>query len=339
MSKTAVVILNYNGKNWLQKFIPNVLENSKEDADVVIIDNYSEDGSVEFIETKFGNQLQLIQLKQNFGFAGGYNKGLQHLAYDFYILLNSDVEVTPNWIKPIISQLEADTSIVAVQPKILSYKDKAFFEYAGAAGGFIDKYGYPFCRGRIFTTIEKDCNQYDDIKEVFWASGACFFVRASSFIQEGGFDESFFAHMEEIDLCWRLKNKGGKIFFNPNSTVFHVGGGTIEYESPRKIFLNFRNSLFMIHKNDNRNIFLLLFVKLVLDGAAGIRFLLLGKPILTLNILKAHLHYYKSISRLNKIREKQQNKDVKKLLGFYNKSILRSYFFKNKKTFKEIILN
>ena len=172
MSKTAVVILNYNGKNWLQKFIPNVLENSKEDADVVIIDNYSTDGSVEIIETKFGNQLQLIQLKQNFGFAGGYNKGLQDLAYDFYILLNSDVEVTPNWIKPIISQLEADTSIVAVQPKILSYKDKAFFEYAGAAGGFIDKYGYPFCRGRMFYNVEKDFGQYDSNLEIFWSSGA-----------------------------------------------------------------------------------------------------------------------------------------------------------------------
>ena len=222
----------------------------------------------------FGNQLQLIQLNQNFGFAGGYNKGLQDLAYDFYILLNSDVEVTPNWIKQIISQLEADTSIVAVQPKILSYKDKAFFEYAGAAGGFIDKYGYPFCRGRIFDNLEQDSGQYNNNIEIFWATGACLFIRSSSFWQVNGFDKDFFAHMEEIDLCWRLKNINQRIFCIPESYIFHVGGGTLQSSNPKKTMLNFRNNYFMLFKNLTIFEILAIFpLRIILDVIASVQFL------------------------------------------------------------------
>ena len=337
MHRTAVVILSFNGKKWLDKFLPNVLSNSKDDADIIVIDNGSSDDSVNFIHTTYKEDIKVIQLKKNWGFTGGYNKGLKDLNYDYFILLNSDVEVTPNWIKPIINQFEKDSSIAAVQPKIMSHSQKTTFEYAGACGGFIDKFGYPFCRGRVFDTVEQDINQYNKNTEIFWASGACLFIRSKDFIDEGGFDQNFFAHMEEVDLCWRLKNKGKKIYFNSASVVYHVGGGTLNYNSAKKTFLNFRNSLFTIHKNDSRNVFLIIIIKLILDGIAGFRFILLGKPILCLSILKAHFHYYKAIPRLHKFRKKQSKHDIKTLIGFHNKAIVLSYFLLNKKTFTKII--
>lgn len=335
MQSTAVVILNFNGLKWLTEFLPSVFVHSKNDADVFVIDNGSTDNSTDYIESNF-KEISIIKLANNLGFAGGYNKGLESLKHEFFILLNSDVEVTQNWISPMIQLFKSDSSISAMQPKILSQIEKEKFEHAGAAGGYIDKFGFPFCRGRVFNSVENDNDQYNNIEEVFWASGACLFIRASDFFQNIGFDNSFFAHMEEIDLCWRLKNKGKKIVFNPASTVYHVGGGTLTYNSPKKTYLNFRNSLFMIHKNDSRNIFTIILCKLLIDGIAGIRFLLMGQFTHFFSILKAHFHYYSSISKLNQFRKNNKRKETKALKGVVNKLIIWSYFIQRKKNFKEI---
>jgi GT2 family glycosyltransferase len=338
MQNTAVVILNYNGLNWLSKFLPNVYLHSKSDANIVVIDNGSTDKSIAFIESKF-KEIQLIKLPKNLGFAEGYNKGVENLKHDFFILLNSDVEVTPNWIAPIIQFFETDSNIAAIQPKILSQFDKEKFEYAGAAGGYIDKFGFPFCRGRVFDSIEKDNQQYNNIEEVFWASGACLFVRAVDFFENNGFDSSFFAHMEEIDLCWRLQNKGKKIIFNPSSTVYHVGGGTLTYDNPKKTYLNFRNSLFMLHKNDSRNLFFIISCRLLIDGIAGIRFLLKGQIKHFASVVKAHLHYYLHLKNVNDFRRTSTRIQIRSLNGFVNKLIFWKYFIQQKKTFTEIIID
>jgi hypothetical protein len=338
MKNTAVVILNYNGLNWLSDFLPSVYLHSKNVADIIVIDNGSTDESNAFIEHEY-KEIQLIKLPKNLGFAEGYNKGLENLKHEFFILLNSDVEVTPNWIEPIIEFFETDITIAAIQPKILSQLDKEKFEYAGAAGGYIDKFGFPFCRGRVFDSIEKDLQQYNNIKEVFWASGACLFVRAVDFFDNNGFDSSFFAHMEEIDLCWRLKNKGKKIIFNPNSTVYHVGGGTLTYDNPKKTYLNFRNSLFMIHKNDSRNIFFIISCRLLIDGIAGIRFLLKGQIKHFASVLKAHLHYYLHLKNVSKFRRTSKRIQIRSLKGYVNKLIFWKYFIQQKKTFPEITLD
>ena len=233
---TAVVVLNWNGINWLKKFLPILIEKSK-DVNVYIADNASTDNSVEYVNDNFPN-VKVLKNFSNEGYAKGYNDALETLKEEFFVLINSDIEVTDNWIKPIINLMEANSDIAACQPKILSFHDRNKFEYAGACGGFIDTLGYPFCRGRIFSDLEDDNNQYNDITEVFWASGACLFVRAKYFKEVNGFDNDFFAHQEEIDLCWRLKNKGYKIMVNPNSAVFHVGAGTLNTNSPFKTYLN-----------------------------------------------------------------------------------------------------
>ncbi|MEO8759865.1 MAG: glycosyltransferase family 2 protein, partial [Bacteroidia bacterium] len=263
--KIAVVILNFNGKKLLQKFLPSVIDNSKL-ATIYVADNASTDDSISFLKTDFP-QVKIIELIQNYGFAKGYNEALKRVDADYFILVNSDVEVTPNWIEPIINLMETDKAIAAAQPKIVSYNTKDEFEYAGACGGFIDKYGYPFCRGRIFDTIEKDTNQYNNPIEIFWATGACMFVRAQVFNELKGFDGFYFAHMEEIDLCWRIKNTGHKIMVVPGSVVYHVGGGTLNKLSPQKTFLNFRNSLLSLTKNNTSgNLFFKILVRLNLDG-------------------------------------------------------------------------
>lgn len=247
--KVSVVILNYNGKSWLEQFLPNVIEHtSYPNAEVVVADNASTDNSVDFLRNEFP-QIRLVINDTNTGYAGGYNEALKKIDSDYYVLLNSDVEVTPQWIEHVIAYMGQDELLAACQPKILSYYEKNKFEYAGAAGGFIDKYGYPFCRGRIFDTCEKDTGQYNQSSEVFWASGACLFIKANIFHQSGGFDADFFAHMEEIDLCWRLKNLGYKIGYCADSTVYHVGGGTLNKSNPRKTFLNFRNNRKLLRKN------------------------------------------------------------------------------------------
>jgi len=269
--KTAVVVLNWNGKAWLEKFLPNLVKHSQE-ATVFVADNASTDDSVDFVKNNFPT-VKIIINASNGGYAKGYNYALKKIDAQYFVLINSDIEVTEGWLSPIIYLMDSDKNIAACQPKLLDYKERNSFEYAGASGGFIDNLGYPFCRGRIFDNLEQDKGQYNDAIEVFWATGACLFVRASHFIDIGGLDEDFFAHQEEIDLCWRLKNKGYKIMVQPKSIVFHVGGGTLNSGSPFKTHLNFRNNLFMLFKNlPASSLFTTIPIRLVLDGVAALTF-------------------------------------------------------------------
>jgi len=274
--KVAVVILNWNGRKFLEKFLPSVTKNSI-GAEVIIADNASTDDSVDFMKENYP-ELRLIINSSNSGYAGGYNEALAQINAEYYVLLNSDIEVGENWVMPIIEEMDKNPEIGAAQPKLIAYYQKDEFEYAGAAGGFIDKYGYPFCRGRLFNSLEKDTEQYNDNTEIFWASGAAMFVRANAFHKVGGLDNDFFAHMEEIDLCWRLKLSGYKIMAIPKSIVYHVGGGTLPKNSSRKTYLNFRNNFALLFKNLPKNRLWKVFIaRLVLDGVAAIRFLTEGK--------------------------------------------------------------
>lgn len=332
--KTAVVVLNWNGINWLKKFLPILIEKSK-DVNVYIADNASTDNSVEYVNNNFPN-VKVLKNFSNEGYAKGYNDALETLKEEFFVLINSDIEVTDNWIKPIINLMEANSDIAACQPKILSFDDRNKFEYAGACGGFIDTLGYPFCRGRIFSDLEDDNNQYNDITEVFWASGACLFVRAKYFKEVNGFDNDFFAHQEEIDLCWRLKNKGYKIMVNPNSAVFHVGAGTLNTSSPLKTYLNFRNNLFMLYKNLSvLKLIITILFRLPLDGIAALSFAKkengLGH---VFSILRAHLVFYVSIPLLSLKRKKIDQK--KNLTGQKRFSILFKYYFLGIKKFSDL---
>ena len=331
---TAVVVLNWNGINWLKKFLPILIEKSK-GANIYIADNASTDNSVEYVNDNFPN-VKVLKNFSNEGYAKGYNDALETLKEEFFVLINSDIEVTDNWIKPIINLMEANSDIAACQPKILSFHDRNKFEYAGACGGFIDTLGYPFCRGRIFSDLEDDNNQYNDITEVFWASGACLFVRAKHYKEVNGFDNDFFAHQEEIDLCWRLKNKGYKIMVNPNSAVFHVGAGTLKTSSPFKTYLNFRNNLFMLYKNLSvLKLIITLLFRLPLDGIAALSFAKkengLGH---VFSILRAHLVFYVSIPLLSLKRKKIDQK--KNLTGQKRFSILFKYYFLGIKKFSDL---
>ena len=301
-SKVAVVILNWNGKAFLEKFLPVVLKFS-EVAEVIVADNKSSDDSVYFLKSQFP-QVSIILNPSNDGFAKGYNLALKQVQSEYYVLLNSDVEVTKNWIEPIIKLMDANLKIAACQPKILDYNHPTKFEYAGAAGGFIDKYGYPFCRGRIFNILEDDRSQYNNIKEVFWATGACMFIRAEAFWKVGGFDDDYFAHMEEIDVCWRMKNIGYKVYIEPSSKVYHVGGGTLNKLSPRKTFLNFRNNLVTLTKNAApRFLFFKIIYRMVLDGVAALKFLAEGNGSHFIAVVKAHFSYYKHLPSTLKKRD------------------------------------
>jgi GT2 family glycosyltransferase len=332
-TKVAVVILNWNGQAFLEQFLPSVIKHSS-NARVIIADNNSTDHSIQFL-TEHYPTVELIELEQNFGFAGGYNNALKQVDSEYYVLLNSDVEVTENWLTPMIELLDSDKSIAACQPKIKAYNNKEYFEYAGASGGFIDKYGYPFCRGRIFESLEKDKNQYNSIKEIFWASGASLFIRSNEYHNIGGLDGFFFAHMEEIDLCWRLKNQGKKIMVCPSSTVYHVGGGTLNKVNPQKTFLNFRNSLLTLHINLPQNKrFTIIIIRLLLDGLAGIKFMSSGKPSHTWAIIKAHYSFFGAISQ-NKTKRKTFNKP--NLTGQINKSIVKAYYLSNCKSFNDFV--
>ena len=274
--RIAVVILNWNGKPFLEKFLPSVISNSQ-DATIYVADNSSSDGSLEFVEKNF-TSVKRIDNGENLGFAGGYNKALENLNEEFFVLLNSDVETTPNWLQPVIKLFDSDLEIAAIQPKILSYQNKKSFEYAGAAGGFIDKNGYPFCRGRIFDSLENDNGQYDSVQEIFWATGACMFMRSKVFKELGGLDDDFFAHMEEIDLCWRMQLHGYEVGCEPTSTVYHLGGGTLNKLSSKKTYLNFRNSLIIMFLNlPSAEAFAKIMTRLILDGIAGIKFIFEGK--------------------------------------------------------------
>tara|TARA_B110000858_G_scaffold32549_1_gene36102 strand:- start:26202 stop:27218 length:1017 start_codon:yes stop_codon:yes gene_type:complete len=331
---TAIIILNWNGIDLLKKFLPTLIAKSK-NANIYIADNASTDNSIKFLEDNY-TSIKILQNKTNCGFAGGYNLALSNLHEEFFILINSDIEVTDNWISPIIELLKKDEFISACQPKILDYNNKEKFEYAGASGGFIDFLGYPFCRGRIFNHIENDFNQYEDIKEVFWASGACLFIRSKHFNEVNGFDNDFFAHQEEIDLCWRLKNLGYKVMVNPESIVYHVGGGTLNSSSPFKTYLNFRNNLFMLFKNLHiLSLFSVLFLRLFLDGIAALS-LLTKKKGLThlLAVLRAHFSFYLSLPSL--IKKRSLIKQKNNLIGRFNFIILIKFYFKKIRKFSEL---
>ena len=322
--KIAVVILNWNGKQLLEQFVPSVITYSQE-ADIYVADNASTDDSVSLLKQQFP-QVHIIQNDVNGGYAKGYNDALKHIEADVFCLLNSDIEVTQNWLTPIIEEFQSNSNTAIIQPKILDFKKKSHFEYAGAAGGFIDKYAYPFCRGRIFDTIEEDKGQYDDTKTVFWASGACFFIRKSTFESLNGFDETYFAHFEEIDLCWRAFNAGFSAKYIGTSTVYHVGGATLSALHPKKTYLNFRNSLFTITKNADGFLFGIIFIRLVLDGIAGIKFLLSLKFGHFLAIFKAHFSFYAHLNRLLK----QRKQLPKKKNYFKTKSIVWSYYIRKR---------
>ena len=331
--KIAVVILNWNGVKLLEQFLPSIVNYSPE-ADIYVADNASTDDSVAFVKTNFPS-VQIIQNKSNLGFAEGYNEALKSVDAEIFALVNSDIEVTENWLKPILQTFENEPKTAIIQPKILDYKNKEYFEYAGAAGGFTDKYGYMFCRGRIFDTLEKDYGQYDDNCEIFWASGACFFIRSSVYRQLKGFDADFFAHQEEIDLCWRAFNKGLVIKYNSQSVVFHLGGATLQQGNPKKTFLNFRNSLLMMLKNLPKNqLFPVLFIRLILDGIAGIHFLFEGKFKHLLAIIKAHFAFYYLLPSSYKKREPFQAE-----IYYKTKSIIFQYYIKGGKIFDKKILN
>lgn len=328
MKKIAVVVLNWNGVKLLEQFLPSVISYSSE-ASIYVADNASTDNSIQFVKDNYPT-IKIIKNDGNYGFANGYNIALQQVEEEYYCLLNSDVEVTENWLTPILSLFESESDVAIIQPKILDFKSKEYFEYAGAAGGFIDKYGFPFCRGRIFETIEKDNLQYNDEKDIFWASGACFFIRKEVFRNLNGFDGDFFAHQEEIDLCWRAFNLGYKAKYTSKSVVYHVGGATLNEGNPKKTFLNFRNSLLMLLKNLPKNkLFTIIFLRLVLDGIAGIKFIFQGKLKHCFAIIKAHFHFYHLISKNLKKRNSVQKENY-----FHTKSIVYSYFVKGGKVFE-----
>lgn len=331
MVKVAVVILNWNGKDLLEKFLPSVVEHSA-GATIYVADNASTDNSVSYISEIFPT-VKIIENKVNGGYSKGYNDALKNLTEDIFVLLNSDVEVTQNWLQPIVLEFKKNPSVTAAQPKVLDYKNKDYFEYAGAAGGFLDKYGYPFCRGRIFNNLEKDLGQYNYVAEIFWASGACLFVKAEAYWQVGGLDEDYFAHQEEIDLCWRLQSRGGKILFVGDSKVYHVGGATLDAINPQKTFYNFRNSLLNLFKNvDGAKVYFTILVRFVLDGVAGIQFLIKGKPKHCLAIIKAHLSFYGLVPKFISKRRKFASK-----IQYYKiKSIVFQHFIKNKRNFDQL---
>jgi GT2 family glycosyltransferase len=330
LKKIAVVILNWNGVKLLEQFLPSVMQFSPE-AIVYVADNASTDGSIAFVKNNYPT-VKIIQNKTNQGFAGGYNDALQHIDAEIYALVNSDIEVTENWLKPILETFESEPETAIIQPKILDYKRKEYFEYAGAGGGFIDQLGYPFCRGRIFNTVEKDNAQYNDNVEIFWASGACFFIRSAVYKELKGFDEDFFAHQEEIDLCWRATNKGYTIKYNSESIVYHVGGATLKQANPQKTYLNFRNSLLMLTKNLPQDaLFQVLIIRMLLDGVAGVKFIFSSQFSHCWAIIRAHFSFYALFFKNYKKREKKQ---VEKY--FKTKSIVYDYYVKNGTIFADI---
>jgi len=338
MKKVAVAILNWNGKNFLNEFLHRVVQFShSETTDIYLIDNGSTDDSVLFVQQNFP-LVKIICLDKNYGFAEGYNRGLQKITASYFILLNSDVEVTPNWISPIISYMDSNTDVAACMPKMIDYHNRKSFEYAGAAGGFIDKYGYPFCRGRIIATIENDENQYDDLCEIFWATGACMFVRASVYSEAGGLDNDFFAHMEEIDLCWRMKNMDYKIVYFPQVTVFHVGGGTLPNNNPKKLFYNYRNNLMLLYKNLPQGlVFPIVFQRLCLDGLSAAIYFARFSFSFAFAVWKAHFAFYFNFLTLRKRRREFRKKyGLKTHRQMYQRSIVWDFYVRKLNTFNQL---
>lgn len=334
--KVAVVILNFNTREFLERFLPSVMATKYGNLEVVVADNASTDDSVAYVRQHYP-AVTLITLDKNYGFTGGYNRALAQVKANYYVLLNSDVEVDPNWIQPMVDLVKSNPKIAAVQPKLLSYHDRSAFEYAGAAGGFIDKYGFPFCRGRIFDSLEKDNGQYQDARQVFWASGAALFIHADTYHQIGGLDEDFFAHMEEIDLCWRLQNAGHEVWVCPQSVVYHVGGGTLQKTNPRKTYYNFRNGLLLLMKNlPKGKVFSVISMRLLLDHVAAYRFLFQGKLGDFKAIAAAHRHF---LLHLKYWRSRRKVVDGNK--AYFGQQVLKGsivyrHFVKKSRIFGEV---
>ncbi len=336
--KTAVVILNWNGKDHLKKYLPLVFQHTpKEGFEIVVADNGSVDGSIQLLANQFP-ECRIIELDQNYGFAGGYNKALEHVDAEIFCLLNSDVRVSAHWIEPVLDLFNSDENIAAIQPKILSDRDWSRFEHAGAAGGFVDHYGYPFCRGRIMDKIEYDRGQYNDPTDIFWASGACLFIRSELFKKAGGFDADYFAHMEEIDLCWRLKNQGYRITFCPHSKIYHWGGATLEYNNPRKLFLNFRNSLWTLYKNyTGKSLPAIMFLRMMIDSFAIVKFAASLDFKNMSAIVSAHFEFHRSKKLVKEKRKALQTQvKVRKHPEMLNKSIVWEFFIHSKRTFSKL---
>lgn len=332
MKKIAVAILNWNGQSLLERFLPGVLEHSSE-ADVIVIDNGSTDSSLAWLSSSYPD-LRVISFAENYGFTGGYNKAMNEIDHEFTVLLNSDVEVTQGWLSPILNRFGTDPKISAVQPKVRSLNEPDKFEYAGACGGFIDHLGYPFCRGRMFSELEVDRGQYDEAMPVFWSTGACLAVRTEVYKALGGLDPQFFAHMEEIDLCWRMQRNGYSCWVEPASTVYHLGGGTLSSQSKQKTYLNFRNNLILLTRNlPTHKILPTVLIRLILDGLAGVQFLISGKAGHTIAIIKGHFHFY---GRLGKIMKAREGEFPWPLEGVYRKSIVRQFYLGKIRSFSRL---
>jgi GT2 family glycosyltransferase len=337
MQTVAVVILNYNGKAFLEKFLSNVIAFSAP-HEVIVADNASTDDSLLYLKQNFPH-VKVLANSNNDGYAKGYNVALKQINADYFILLNNDVEVTPNWIEPLLTLMKQNDKIAVCQPKLIDQKNKTLFEYAGGSGGFIDKYGYPFCRGRVFNDIETDNGQYNDVIPVFWASGACMMVKADVYWKAGGLDDDYFAHMEEIDLCWRIKNMGYDVFVQPQSKVYHVGGGTLQKISARKTYLNFRNNLITLVKDHpSKGLFLKFVYRLILDGIAGTKFFLSLQPSHCFAVVRAHFAFYFSIGTTLRKR-----KELKTLPNYtntfspvYDRNIVFDHFVKGVKKFSDL---
>lgn len=330
--KIAIIILNWNGQKLLAQFLPSVVNFSAQKADIYIADNASTDGSIAYVQ-EFFPAVKIVENATNSGYAKGYNDALQMIEADIYCLLNSDVEVTENWLDPILKVFKADEKTAIIQPKLLDFKNKTKFEYAGAGGGFVDLYGYPFCRGRIFNHLETDQGQFNDETDIFWASGACLFIRSKIYHQLEGFDENYFAHQEEIDLCWRTQNIGYKVKYVGSATVYHVGGATLQETNPQKTYLNFRNSLLSVLKNVPKKwLLFVVFSRLLLDGVAGVKFIIELRPIHTWAILKAHLSFYKNFYKFLKKRKKLSKKPAYNLYT----SIVWQHFALKRKVFNDL---
>jgi hypothetical protein len=338
MSETAVVILNWNGLVFLKKFLPLIHDFSVSDKTAIwMADNGSSDDSVKWVRENFP-EVKISDLGKNYGFAGGYNQALKSIKADYYVLINSDIEVTKDWLSPLISHLDANPDVAACQPKILSFNERTSFEHAGAAGGFIDKLGFPFCRGRILNILEKDTGQYNDECNIFWSSGACMIIRKKVWEECGGFDEDFFAHMEEIDLCWRIHKAGYLIRYIPESTVYHVGGGTLPYTSPLKTYLNFRNSLYLLYKNlPSRGLGRSILLRLILDGFAAGFFLFKGQPSASFAIIKAHMAFYTHLPALRKKRSTGSVNNSVETGLILNKLLVFEFYIKRKKTYSSLV--
>lgn len=335
--RVAVVIVHWNRRELLEKFLPSVLRSSYPNLEIVVADNNSPDDSVAFLRKNYP-QITIVQNDDNYGYAGGYNHALKHVEADYFVLLNNDIEVTRQWIEPVIEAMEKDPTLGGCQPKMLDYNSKQQFEYAGASGGFIDTLGYAFCRGRLFEHIEEDRGQYNNEQRVFWATGACLFVRASLYKKLHGFDEHFFAHMEEIDLCWRMQLAGYTLKVIPSSQVYHVGGGTLNKQSAKKTYLNFRNNLIMITKNLPVSTLLWLIpLRSFLDLLSSVFFLMNGFPKSSLAVHKAHAHYFFQFRKWWKLRRFNTHfKPLNQLSGVYTESVVAKHFLKKVKKFSAL---